>query len=248
MELKYLPNRIKRAAHYAFDWARSPRPPGATDDQEYADFLKGKRVVLVGPAPTVVGSRQADSIEGFDRVIRINHALPVPADLREDVGSRTDILYHNVWKNSPKAIPFSELVPILLDTVQWVCTTCPYSNAEEGYADLIDAFQAELKGRLPFRAPDARAYIPFKWGMRCQPNAGITAIHDLLRFDIAELYITGFTFYQGGGPYYDGYKGVGLIDWSHPPDKHIRQLRRFISADTRIRTDEALEAILFPET
>jgi hypothetical protein len=174
----------------------------------------------------------------------MNHALPIPPGIQPDVGTRTDILYHNVWKSRGKSLPWEELVPILRESVRWVCATRPYTDAEGGNVHEIDSFLAILDGQLPFRTISPRAFIRLKWGMRCHPNAGIITIQDLLQFDIRELYITGFTFYKGGKAYYDGYRGVGLVSWLHPADRHVARLREWVKVEPRIRLDDALERIL----
>ena len=41
-------------------------------------FLKNKRVALVGPASSVVGSQQQELLDSYDIVVRLNKAFPVP--------------------------------------------------------------------------------------------------------------------------------------------------------------------------
>ena len=233
-----------RTARYLAAYARPPFPADSRPERDYAGFLRGCRVALVGPAPSVVGTNQGETIDGFHRVVRLNHALPIPRDLRKDVGTRTDILYHNLWAESPKAPPFEELVPVLKASVEWVCACHPYSNAEGNHADHIDAFLAVLRGQVPFRTISPRAYLRLKWRNRFLPSAGLSAIQDLLRFDIRELYITGFTFYQGKQAYHQGYRGVGLTSYLHPPDRQLAQVRRWVADDSRIRPDETLSGLL----
>ncbi len=178
--------------------------------EAYGRYLAGKRVALVGPAPTVEGSRQRDLIESCDVVVRINHALPVPAHLQPDVGGRTDVLYHNLWRASPKARPFPELVALLDGHVRWVCAAHPYLNLDHPFADDIDRFVADLAGRVPFRVPSSLKWLCTWWDCGTRPNAGVSAIADLLGFDITRLYVTGFTFYAGPRSYHDGYRGSGI--------------------------------------
>ena len=62
--------------------------------RKFLEYLKNKRVVIVGPAPTMVDSKQHDIIESYDVVVRLNRALPILEKLKPDIGSRTDILYN----------------------------------------------------------------------------------------------------------------------------------------------------------
>ncbi len=219
----------------------NPGDPAVT--RAYARYLAGKRVVLVGPAPTVVGSRQRDLIESHDVVVRVNHALPVPEHLRPDVGSRTDVLYHNLWRASPKALPFRELVALLDGHVHWVCAAHPYLNLDHPFADDIDGFVSDLAGRVPFRVPNSLRYLCTSWDCRTRPNAGVSAIVDLLSFELARLYVTGFTFYAGSQAYHDGYRGSG-VGPEHQQDGQRVFVASLGRTDARLAVDAVLDRIL----
>jgi len=211
----------------------------------YGRYLAGKRVVLVGPAPSIEGSRQRDLIESHDVVARVNHALPVPAHLRPDVGCRTDVLYHNLWRGDPRALPFPELVSLLEGHVQWVCAAYPYLNLDHPFADDIDRFVTDLAGRVPFHVPSNRRYLRTWWDCRTRPNAGISAIADLLSFDIARLYLTGFTFYAGSQAYHAGYRGSGRgSETIHDQGRQREFVARTLRTDGRLVADAVLGQIL----
>ena len=53
-------------------------------------FLKDKTVVIVGPAPSIIGSNQGKLIDSFDIVIRLNKALPIPEHLKHLGMSHTE--------------------------------------------------------------------------------------------------------------------------------------------------------------
>lgn len=62
-------------------------------DREFAEYIKGKRIAIVGPAPSDEAS--AAEIDSFDLVIRTNyrgHATMPPAD---EFGHKIDISYYN---------------------------------------------------------------------------------------------------------------------------------------------------------
>ena len=250
VELRARAGRARRRLNWVLSWAPglvgalipSPlRDPAVR--RAYGRYLAGKRVVLVGPAPSIEGSRQHDLIESHDVVARVNHALPVPAHLQPDVGCRTDVLYHNLWRGSPKARPFLELVGLLDGHVQWACAAYPYLNLDHRFAEDIDRFVKDLSGRVPFRVPGNLRYLRTWWECRTRPNAGVSAIADLLSFDIARLYITGFTFYAGPQAYHAGYLGAG----SGPVHDQGRQqafIARMLRTDSRLVADAVLGQIL----
>ncbi|MDA7794004.1 glycosyltransferase family 29 protein, partial [Glaciecola sp.] len=63
-------------------------------DTQYNDLLKDKRVIIVGPSPSLVGSGKGKEIDDYDIVIRINKGFPIEEGMESDLGSRTDIHYH----------------------------------------------------------------------------------------------------------------------------------------------------------
>ena len=54
---------------------------------DYAGYLSGKRVVLVGPAASLAGQGKGQWIDEHDVVVRLNLASPVPDECKADVGS-----------------------------------------------------------------------------------------------------------------------------------------------------------------
>ena len=64
-------------------------------DTRYLNFIKGKRVIFVGPSPCIMGESKGTFIDSFDIVIRTNGSFPVDKDNVIDYGERCDSLYVN---------------------------------------------------------------------------------------------------------------------------------------------------------
>ena len=62
-------------------------------DQEFADFVRGKRVAIVGPAPS--DEDVAEEIDQYDIVIRTNYRGMSSLPPAEDYGSKIDVSYYN---------------------------------------------------------------------------------------------------------------------------------------------------------
>lgn len=205
--------------------------------KQYSEYLKSQSVALVGPAPTMEGSQNGAFIESFDIVVRLNHILPIPKQLQNDIGERTDVLYHNLWESNPYCTPFPRLVEILEETVQWICSAHPEINLDHPFAEDIASFKKTLSGRVPFHLVDQNRYLKLREAIGCRPNVGISAIVDLLSFEISELYITGFTFYRQDLPqYHKHYHAMGL-DTVHNQEKQRMYLQELVSKDSRINFD-----------
>jgi len=159
-------------------------------EMNYSKLLKGKRVALVASGSSLKDSGRGDFVDSFDVVIRLNRALPVPTNIQTDVGKRTDVLYNtldtfpdaggpidgNLWKSCG---------------VKYVCSTYPKSEYfthpewSEGLNDII-----------PTRWMRDEVYHPIREKMKYRPNSGITALADLLSFDIKEVHLLGMDFYR----------------------------------------------------
>jgi len=226
--------------------------------QRYSEFLLDKRVVLIGPAPSIVGSGQCQAIEDYDVVVRMNHALPVPAASQQDVGKRTDILYSTV--KIPKSLhPNLQFVK---KTVEWL--VCPYGPVDP-FDRYMKNFESKNKdvGIRFLRAYNGEEHLAVEREIGTRPTIALAAIIHLLRFGISELYITGITFYKkttgNEGGYCEAYKNkddygaaqatekrvMALVNriGVHDMEKHIIHMRKLMS-DDRLRCDMALREVL----
>src|SRR6185369_15311983 len=95
----------------------------ARENAAFAALVGNKRLVLVGPSISSVGSNRGAAIEACDVVVRMNFQWPIPAALGADVGARMDVLYHCCNGDFPVADLF---VPGFAQT-RFVCWQ---SNAE----------------------------------------------------------------------------------------------------------------------
>ncbi len=66
------------------------------NDEALTEFIRGKKVCIVGPAPYLQGLKQGSLIDEHDVVIRINNGPTLATRQPEDYGSRTDVVYINL--------------------------------------------------------------------------------------------------------------------------------------------------------
>lgn len=212
-------------------------------DAAFADLLDGKRVALVGPAPSVVGSGNGEAIEAHDLVIRINRGHPVPSTLMADIGRRTDVLYHNCWFGNRPLGDLQRAAASIGPEVRWVCSVYPRIDLDHPHTADVDAFRGALDGRTAFRTVPLDRYLALWRRLLTRPNAGISAIHDLLGFEVASLFVAGFTLYTGERLYHPGYDGEGLSP-VHDQGRQRAWLRDVLAADPRLVVDVALDEVL----
>ena len=157
------------------------------------EFLKNKKVILIGPSPSLEGSKKGEYIDSFDVVVRLNKSFPVEAN--EDIGTRTDIHYHCLHTNPAcgGTIFYKELKE------QNVILSAPYPKWVRPFYNDVSSFQKENQNwNIPFHMIDTHYYLEISKMLKTRPNSGTLAILDLLAYDVKELHITGFTWFRDG--------------------------------------------------
>jgi hypothetical protein len=183
-------------------------------NQTLSDLLEDKRVAIVGPAPYLTGSGNGEFIDSYDIVLRPNQ-FSVPDDLKNDYGSRTDIMNHNFgtpWmpglkeqiSRNPK--DFSELKVLMCTAIKSEHSEHNFLSWPETYVSNVVRNAKEVnQHKIPFHWIGIKKYHEFYSAVGCEPYTGILSIMSMLDLPIKELYVTGFDFYQGKYVYCDGY-------------------------------------------
>ncbi len=229
-----------------------------TPESEYRSYLSGKRVALVGPAPS--GPDGGSKIDSYDVVVRLNNMVNVPSSMREHLGSRTDVLYATLDGN-----PLDLVKSMVDNSVKFVSTSYP---ADEWFfrarmmqnVSILKSLNAFGRVDLKTVVLPSREYFHVKEATSSRPNTGFSAIIDLLSADIEELYITGLDFYRsaanGGAAYMPGYE----CQWTekrgpdfllenierdgpdvHNPDSSFKYFKHEMYAkDDRVKVDSCL--------
>ncbi|MCK5614087.1 glycosyltransferase family 29 protein [Candidatus Pacearchaeota archaeon] len=224
-------------------------------DERFNEELKGKRVVIVGPAPKVAFSNQGELIDSYDFVARVNKALPVPENLKQHIGTRTDLFYHCL--NQAENWGGGKIDKDLLEKsgVKWVCS--PYGAVYPFEKDIKWFLGTDMTEVVDFHCIDAEFYKHIASTLNTRINSGFGGILDLLHHDIEELYITGFSFYIGGfcKEYRDKSEEQIMSEMddremnkierpTHEQKPQIRCLIDLVKNDDRIKVDDDLKEIL----
>jgi hypothetical protein len=185
-------------------------------DADYHQLLQGKKIAIVGPAETMIGTGQGHLIDSYDLVVRFNTViryLPFPDELTRDIGRRTDLLYANnevvldgiVDQRDVSHTKFAELCDQLA-MKYIVSTNNDFTYKSSGHArrchadgETVKRFLRDQKIKTTFRMLFATSDLARKWLSGYIARTGFLAILDLLAYDISQLYITGMTFYHQGG-------------------------------------------------
>lgn len=208
----------------------------------YKKFLTGKNVALVGPAATLKGKGYGPLIDSHDVVVRLNHAWPLPKDMAEDIGTRIDVLYHNLNPLNQRILP-KHVKQMRKDGLLWVVSSHPSNRVR--YRQRQRRFRRANKGRIRFRA--IPAWLKRRLRRRVGfPNSGMVAIADLLRFPITSLYVTGFSFYTTGYLKYPNYKRITkrMALRNHNQRRHKTYMAHLLKRESRLKVDPMIQSIL----
>lgn len=204
---------------------------------QYQRYINNKRVVVVGPADTLVGKDKGPFIDSYDVVIRTNGSFPVDIKYHADYGKRCDVLYTNQLyerktRMNPKQFAQLGLTFLVLKT---------------------DLHSTQYR----FKSSKVRTRLALPEFMRTQRSLkvpllmGTFIIHDILMCNPKELFLTGMTLYQNGPEYIDNYlpSGVNVNDLEETRKRsHKQEIQNKIWKEKyetgQIKVDEDLEKIL----
>tara|TARA_A200000159_G_scaffold163993_1_gene192034 strand:- start:1725 stop:2510 length:786 start_codon:yes stop_codon:yes gene_type:complete len=178
-------------------------------NENFIEYVKNKRVALVGPAKSIEGIKQGSLIDSYDIVCRVK-SFYVQPNKREFYGSRVDVLYTDnnetndvlpgdtiTDKGDKRLITMSESSialreSILKDQVKFIVSTYP---KEEWFFHRFISPLSQMSRYTKVRILPGEPYMTVR-EKTMRPNGGFSAILDLQSLPIKELYITGIDFYR----------------------------------------------------
>jgi hypothetical protein len=211
-------------------------------------YVEGKTIALVGPAQSIIGTGKGDIIDKFDLVVRLNKSIPLPSNIKNDIGSKSDIIYNSL--NTSDFPGENNLNPKLYKKygVKFVCTSYPFNH--NIFHDDILNYIYKYKFELPLKVMNDLKFRNFEKSLGTRPYTGTCAIMDLLSYPIKYLYITGLDFYQT--KYYNEYRRISKDGLKHNKNNIIHQckpqidyLKNVSLFDNRIILDTFLDKLLY---
>lgn len=152
----------------------------------YSKYLKGKNIIIVGPADYV---NNGELIDNYDVIVRVNRGHNMIKNPQK-FGGRTDILYHCVSQDHESGGKIPEDKNIKFIKFVFPMKKCQFWNPESN--KLFN--NINIKNNM--LTVEHKKYLDFENKLNTRPNAGTTAIWDILNYDIKSLHITGFTLFQ----------------------------------------------------
>ena len=229
---------------------------GLTLNPDLLKLIEGKRVAIVGPAPHLVGKGDGKLIDDYDIVCRVNRHC-VPVEHRDDYGHRTDILFHNLGaKYLSKLEDEIAQFPKEWDGLKMGCcmsTKCLgreriHKMSPNWVSPVVEHWSRINNNNIPFYWIGVPDYHKL-WHAcdRIEPNQGMLSMTVLAHYPLKELYVTGFTYYDGSTIdecYYSGYAG-GRVG-GHGGQEEQKRTFKYCYDKSRgmVKVDERLGKVL----
>jgi hypothetical protein len=159
----------------------------------FADYVKGKNVAIIGPASSVLFEKNGQEIDEYDIIIRINRGCEIIDNLKDFVGSRTDILYNSLDFDP---LTGGDLFKMEDPNIKFIC--CPYPIKERTFKEKIFLNNGgpSLFEKYQIRFIDEEIYYNLRKETNSRINSGFGAIVDILNHPVNNIYISGIDFYR----------------------------------------------------
>ena len=216
----------------------------------FHNYVANKCIALVGPAQSIIGTGKGYLIDQFDLVVRLNKSIPLPSNIKDDIGTRTDIMYNSL--NTTDFPGENNLNPKLYKKygVKFCCSSYPFNH--NIFHDDILNYVYKYKFELPLKVMNDLKFKNFERALGTRPYTGTCAIMDLLSYPIKYLYITGLDFYQT--KYYSEYRRITKSKLKNTKNSIIHQykpqldyLKNISLYDDRIILDTHLDKLLYQD-
>jgi hypothetical protein len=216
-------------------------------------LVRGKRIAIVGAANSAYNTGKGSYIDGFDFVVRINKApyLVESGKWKEDIGSKTDVLFHSFFENQESGGGPMNLG--LYDTIGIRYLVNPVSNFA-GYRLIFNFYKKYLARRITYSLSQEWFKAIERQLGTFRPTIGFCALSAAVQSDFSELYITGFTFFKTafGEGYRDQMKESHQVlkfikdSGLHNPDLEFEEFLKLLDCNKgkNIILDETLKAIV----
>lgn len=125
-------------------WLLKKFPISNYFDKKYQEYIKGKKVLIIGPAPYLKGHGLGKEFDRYDVVIRLNHGINLNETNPEDYGSKTNVLYVNQKMRSHYHNDYPEAWLSKLDVINVIHQRYPLEQMTNCYNCCKKIYQGEL--------------------------------------------------------------------------------------------------------
>lgn len=171
----------------------------------FYDFLKNKRVIIVGPSANLMNFKKGNLINSYDIIVRLNNSFPLYGSLKPHMGNKTDILYYvsgGIDKHFRYIRESRDINVIEHDRIQFIIFKKGHNANSEKYRKRFNRFYRKYSSIIRIFSMKL-VTNQLKRELKSDPNMGIIAMVHLLQTELKELRVIGCDFYKF--PHYPKY-------------------------------------------
>jgi hypothetical protein len=178
------------------------------NEKEYREYLKNKNIIIVGPAQSLEGKGLGKEIDSYDIIVRLNNSYSIfynkNKNIKNDVGSRTDVLYHTgaigkALSLAAKKYKIGKLKLLRKDKIKWFVSKRDPLRGTDTEKKYTKSFEKIAKGKIKFVTVHNKFLKSLRQLLKkTDPNMSTLAIIHLLKFNFKKLKIVGCDFYGSG--------------------------------------------------
>lgn len=235
--------------------------------KDYSDYLRGKRVVFVGPAGYTEDMGLGGKIDSYDVVVRVNNGIGLACKFPQDLGTRTDVLYTTFHKRpnslGGRRVRAGDVDHWRRHKLQLIIGPFLLADGSPKFPEKVAVFEKLLDGipRVPLPYSVTHNVCVFggfgiinQHNVESVPSNGYIAMFHLAHQPLASLDMFGVTGYHS--PYYQEYTTntkyeTYLYNWEHglgvrrhDPVTELHAFRLLAERNTNITYDEMLHRLL----
>jgi len=223
---------------------------------KFAQFIKDKKVLLIGPAPYLMDGSILKKIAQYDTIVRLNRSVEMLEQLGRYTGTKIDILYHNIHISPEQGSFDYSLESWKRNGVKHVRIPYPPLPSSPNYIKNINIFQSKNANNiLDSSIVEINLFNKIRKGCNnTSPNTGTIAIIDILENKPEVLHISGITFQKGKKIYMDGYRDVvnseelvrkqNAIYRNHSIDCQLQFLKKELKKYDNVIYDKEVKSVL----
>lgn len=189
-------------------------------------FFINKHVAFVGPSKSLIGKKYGKIIDSNDIVVRFNYMYPLSGEFSEDLGEKTQILYHCFCKRSEsESIAINKLINSKDKELKCLISVQTLWNGRNEHGTQVGPDASKLRDEIissqkfPYHIIEDYFVQKFKKDYSVEvPTIGVVAIKHILLYNPKKISIFGFTFHKD--EYYKGYNDNHKNYWNQmEPEK-----------------------------
>jgi len=193
-----------------------PLPKFTRFENDFSNFIKNKKIAIVGPAPYLEGMNMGTFIDSYDIVVRLNLGVYLGATNPADYGKTVSIVYINQKVRDKFGLEY----PPIFDSSMFIvgqsmkykgtsiikCTICnKYISDNQEYYSFSGNFDDKCvhwncKNYMDYDLFNKKMVLnntdPLKNKLGEPPLIGLVAIEHILSLYPKEIYVTGFDFFK----------------------------------------------------